>query len=80
MKQIIKESVIDYIWSNYLIKLSVLFHWIFILLEKFMEIPVNDLIQTTTSLLSLILAVIKLRSYFKKHQNHQKPTINANKK
>lgn len=79
MKQIIKESVIDYIWSNYLIKLSVLFHWLFILLERFMEIPVNDLLQSTTSLLSLILAVIKLWSYIKKHQKPPKATTYANK-
>jgi len=80
MKQLIKESLIDYIWSNYLIKLSVVFHWLFLFLEKFMEIPVNDLIQNTTSLLSLMLAVIKLRSYYKKDQKHQKTTTNANKK
>lgn len=72
MKQVIKESVIDYIWSNTLLKLSVLFHWLLLFFDKLTEIPVNDLIQNITSILSLILAVFKLIGYLKKHQRTPK--------
>lgn len=82
MKHVIKESIIDYILENYIVKISIIFHWIFAAIEGLTEIPVNDLLQNTTSIISLAITGIKAIEYLSK-KRHTKTTNtppNADKK